>query len=448
MALGDPGSELGGEESSLKGLRAVSLSDVNEISERLKTLGYRSWLVGGAVRDLLLGREPLDYDLFTTADEDRFKVAFPEAVKIKESPPTYAFPFKEPLCKAILPDPSYGDAYLLWAGRDKAALYFDLKRRDFTVNAMAIPLPLDERYPTAHLIDQSGGLDDLKKRVIRANGLAEHRFSEDPLRMVRAVRLAVDLGFSIDNATAVTIAKMAYLVAQIAASAPERLSKEICLLLTPRTGKPSEALRMLNDFRLLNSVFPSLSKLKGITQDLRHHRYDVWEHTLHVVDHVPPKLHLRLAALYHDAGKPDTRSLDEEGHIYFHGHEAEAPSKIQSDLIPRGLPQCVLHRASILCREHMFDLRMGDKAIRKLLMRLDPDLEEARRLFFDLIDLKRADLLGQGVKTEERIKLLEAFVLRAERAIEPLFQKERPFQLVFDRGSAASKVPDQAEDQA
>ena len=269
--------------------------EVLHLAERLRAAGGQAWVVGGAVRDLLLGREVHDWDLATDLPPERTTSLFPRTMEVGARFGTITVLIREASYEitTFRRDGLYSDARRPDEVRYAEHLEDDLVRRDFTVNALAWD-PIENR-----LADPTGGLDDLDARLLRAVGDPVERFTEDGLRLLRAVRFAAQLDFEIEAETYRALVLCAPRLERIAA---ERVRDELeKLLLAPR---PSSALLLLQETGLLRRILPELSACYGVPQN-RHHAYDVFHHTLAAVDAAPPDNRIvRLAALFHDTGKP------------------------------------------------------------------------------------------------------------------------------------------------
>ena len=355
---------------------------VDPILERLREAGHAAVLVGGAVRDLLLGREPGDWDVATDAVPDRILELWPEAALTGRRfgtvtvatgrEPVEVTPFRTegPYADGRHPD---------WVRFD-ADLDGDLARRDFTVNALAWD-------PLARLLhDPQDGRADLDARILRAVGDPDRRFAEDGLRPMRGIRLATVLGFTIAPDTLAAIARARETVAGVAV---ERLRDELMKLLAAE--RPSTGVELLRETGLLELVLPELLESVGVEQN-RFHAYDVYRHSLHVLDATPPDRPLvRLAGLLHDVGKPRTRRVV-EGEGTFYGHERVGATMTRDMLDRLRFSHPERDRVTRLVAEHMFHYtpEWSDAAVRRFLRRVGPDLVD------DLFELRLADLAGKG----------------------------------------------------
>ncbi len=280
----------------------------------------------------------------------------------------------------------------------------DLVRRDFTINAMALPLDGGD------LIDPLHGMADLKNRCIRM--VSENSFVEDPLRMVRAVQFAARFKFEVESKTFAAIKNHAALIASVSA---ERIAEEINKLLL-RSEEPSYGFRLMQKSGLLKHIIPELEATVGVEQPGGFHAYDVFEHTMHTIDATPKVLQIRLAALFHDITKPQARRLVEQG-ATFYGHE-KTGSKTAARIMRRlRYSTDLINNVSVLVDKHMFVTGVSEKGLRRLIRRVGQDL------IFDLLDLRRADVVGQGKggRTDD--------VDEFERNIKSELEKRPPFGL-------------------
>ena len=365
-------------------------------------------LVGGAVRDELLGRPHTDWDLATAL--------FPEAVMararaaglrviptgLQHGTVTVILDDAPVEITTFRSDGDYRDGRRPETVRLGVSLAEDLARRDFTINAMALPLA------GGGLVDPHGGQADLRASVIRAVGEPLDRFGEDGLRPLRACRFAAQLGFRIESATLAAIPRRLEVARKVAV---ERVLVELTKLLTG--AHPPMGLEPLRGSGLLDLWLPELAPLAGCTQN-RHHRFDVWNHTLETVQRVPSDPALRWAALLHDAGKPGART-GEGGEVHFYGHEAGS-LEIAAAILTRlkashGLTKEVL----ALVRHHGTHPEAGwsDAACRRFLRRLAEDgLPLDRWAAF-----RRADQQAKGLEDPDCEPRHAAVVARLEALV-------------------------------
>jgi len=280
----------------------------------------------------------------------------------------------------------------------------DLLRRDFTINAMARELP------SGNIIDPYGGKTDLENRLLRI--VSPTSLIDDPLRILRGVQFAARFNLAVE---ANTLAEMKKHSAMVESISPERIAEELNKLLE-KAEKPSFGFRLMNQIGLLKYILPELAQAVDIEQPGGYHRWDVFEHTLHVIDEAPLKLTIRLAALFHDVGKPATRQLIEGG-ATFYGHDKLSKKQAGEALKRLRYSNEIIDQVEILVEKHMFSEKAGDKGIRRLISNVGPNL------IFDLISLRRADTMAQGMgQTTESINDFEAKV-KSE------LDKKRPFGL-------------------
>ena len=353
--------------------------------DRLWAHGHAAYVVGGSVRDAILGRAAQDWDLATDARPDRLLAVFLGAVyenqfgtvAVREGAAIHEV-------TTFRTDHEYADfrrPHRVEFGDD---VRLDLARRDFTVNAIAWGREADAA--TSALVDPFKGLADLECRLLRTVGDPGARFGEDALRMVRAVRLAPVLGFEIEAATLAAIREHAGLAAHVSG---ERVSAELeKLLAAPR---PSIGMRLMADTGLLTVLLPEVAAQRGVPQN-KIEGEDLLDHTLGSVDAAPAdRPVVRLAALLHDVGKPST--IDDGP---FRGHEivgAEIAERLLERLhIPRAATERVVH----LVRNHMFtyEASWGDAGVRRFIQRVGVDSVD------DLFALRRADNIGSGLPAD------------------------------------------------
>lgn len=299
-------------------------SQVNRAMEILQNNGHTAYVVGGAVRDVLMGKSPDDWDITTSALPEETLAAFKDFRTIETG-------LKHGTVTVIIDDTSLEiTTYRIETGysdnRHPDKVDFtdrvedDLSRRDFTVNAIAYS-------PAAGFADPFGGQNDIKRGIIRCVGEADRRFSEDALRILRAMRFASVLGFEIDGDTAESIHRNYHLLKNISV---ERIFAELSKLLC---GK--DAGRILREYEdVIFFILPELKPMKNCTQNHERHIYDVWGHTVKAVENIEALPELRFAMLFHDSGKPKCKFTDKDGidHFYSHGKESE---KIASEILTR-----------------------------------------------------------------------------------------------------------------
>ena len=280
----------------------------------------------------------------------------------------------------------------------------DLIRRDFTINAMA------REIPSKNIVDPYGGQNDIRNKLIRI--VFPNAIVEDPLRILRGVQFAARFEFEIDPPTFQAMKDAAALIDSVS---PERIADELNKMLI-LAGKPSIGFRFLLELGVLERLLPELSQCVGVEQPGGYHRWDVFDHTMVCVDAAPPKLHLRLAALFHDVGKPATRELVQGG-ATFYGHDKLSTRMAVTALKRFRYSNDTIEQVSILITKHMFSDRSGEKGVRRLIRSVGQDL------IFDLLDLRRADILAQGMGQEP------SEVNEFEKRVRDEIEKKSPFGL-------------------
>jgi tRNA nucleotidyltransferase/poly(A) polymerase len=359
---------------------------VQALLDALWSHGHAAYVVGGSLRDALIGREPADWDLTTDARPERLVEIFPGAV-YENRFGTVAVRSGSEVHEitTFRTDHDYADfrrPHRVEFGDD---VPLDLARRDFTMNAMALgdDAPAAGSTPKSGLVDPYDGAADVAARLIRAVGDPGTRFEEDALRMVRAVRLAAVLGFEIEPATRAAIDTHAGLVRHLSG---ERIAAELEKLLA--APEPSTGLRLMADTGILAVVSPDLAAQRGIAQN-KIPGEDLLDHTLRTVDAAPTGSPVvRLAALVHDIGKPAT--IDEGP---FRRHDVVGADLAEALLERLHLPRATTDRVVHLVRNHMFtyDPAWGDAGIRRFIQRVGPAALD------DLFALRAADNVGSGV---------------------------------------------------
>jgi tRNA nucleotidyltransferase (CCA-adding enzyme) len=384
---------------------------VTSIIERLETAGYEAYAVGGCVRDMLLFREPNDWDITTSAKPEQVKEIFRRTVDtgIEHGTVTVVMDHANYEVTTYRVDGVYLDGRHPSGVTFTASLAEDLKRRDFTINAMAF-------HPKRGLIDLYNGREDLKQGVIRCVGNARERFSEDALRILRAFRFAAQLGFSIDGET---LAAARELAANLELISKERIAAELVKLLT--SDHPEEFMRMYAA-GVTKYFLPEFTACMETEQNTPYHSFNVGEHTMRVVCGVRADRVLRLAALLHDIAKPKTKTVDENGRAHFYGH-AKLGAKMAGEIL-RDLKfdNDTIRRVTHLIEYH--DDRMiygaddetagtenerGRKKIRRAMNRIGSED------FLLLLEIMRADAKGKLEKPNEGTELALRGLDEAER---------------------------------
>lgn len=376
---------------------------VKRIIRALNGAGYEAYAVGGCVRDALLNKQPNDWDLTTSALPDEIKRVFKKErvieTGIQHGTVTVLIDGEGYEITTYRIDGEYTDHRRPDTVQFVSNLKEDLMRRDFTVNAMAA-------HPQEGIIDLFGGQEDLKNRVIRAVGNPEMRFTEDALRILRAVRFASTYDFVIDTETADAANRLAPTLVNVS---EERIFVELKKLLC---GKGVE--RILLDYpEIIFTVLPELKPMHNLPQVNPHHAYDVWTHTVKTVAAVPAEPVYRLAMLLHDSGKPEKKTTDENGIDHFIGHLLVSRDIAEKVLLRLKSDRATIQTVTKLVLEH--DLRVPEKRIniRRQISRI------GKELFPMLIEVIRADFMGQNpALLEEKLSYIDALTREYKSAVE------------------------------
>jgi putative nucleotidyltransferase with HDIG domain len=378
-------------------------ASVRALIATLRGGGHAAYVVGGSVRDVLLGRRAADWDLATDAPPERVLALVPDAV-YENRFGTVGVRRHDGVHEVTTfrRDHEYADFRRPHRVEFTTDLLEDLRRRDFTVNAMAWGAPAEPSRELG-LVDPVVGLADLQAHRLRAVGDPIARFEEDALRMVRAVRLATTLDFEIEPLTLAAITERARLAGHLSG---ERVAIELEKLLA--TERPSRGLRLLAETGLLEAILPELAAQPGVPQN-KVPGEDLWDHTLRTVDAAPTdRPVVRLAALLHDIGKPATAA---DGH--FHGHEAVGAQQAEGLLRRLRVPRATSDRVTHLVRHHMFgfDPNLTDAAVRRLIRKI------GRGAIDELFALRAADDVGSGVDPEEALAALAGLRRRIDEQL-------------------------------
>ena len=371
-------------------------ADVEDVLTRLQGAGHEAFVVGGCVRDALRGVDPEDWDVATDARPDRIQELFRRSLYTNRfGTVVVRTADREIEVTTYRVEAEYSDARRPDSVEFTDSLLADLSRRDLTMNAMA--------WSAGRLVDPHGGKADLDARVIRAVGDPDERFREDALRMLRAVRFAAVLGMLIEPATAQAIVRNAGLAAGLSG---ERINQEITKMLL--ADRPSAGFRLASELGLLAVICPELEDCRRIPQD-KAVAQDVFEHSLLALDAVErPDLVLRLAALLHDVGKPETMA---DGH--FHQHEFVGEHLSRRILRRWKFPKETVSQVAHLVRHHMFWYQDGwtDAAVRRFIRNVGLDNILA------LFELRRADNIGSGARAG-KMYALDQLLLRVQEEIQ------------------------------
>ncbi len=366
---------------------------VKRIIKRLEEAGFEAYAVGGCVRDTLLGRNPDDWDITTRATPAQIKGLFHKTIDtgIQHGTVTVLMDGEGFEVTTYRIDGEYEDARHPKEVSFTTSLEEDLKRRDFTINAMAY----NDR---AGLIDLFDGKGDLEKGIVRCVGNAEDRFSEDALRMMRAIRFSAQLGYEIEAGTKLAICGLSENIRRISA---ERVQMELNKLVT---SPHPEMLRTAGETGILKVVLPELQLAMETPQEHPHHCYNVGEHIIHTMQQVEATKELRLAAMLHDIGKPQCLTVDEKGLTHFYGH-ARASAELAREVLRR--LKYDNHTIDTVCRLVLYHdygngVQPDQRKVRHAMNKIGEDL------FPMLFALKKADILAQsGYLRKEKLEGLE-----------------------------------------
>lgn len=377
-------------------------SGTRPILQTLTDTGYEAYLVGGCVRDLLRGVEPHDWDICTSARPEETESCFAGhriiETGLKHGTVTVLAEDESYEITTYRTEGPYSDSRRPDFVKFVSSLEADLTRRDFTMNAIAMNLE-------GELRDPFGGAEDIKAGLIRCVGEPAHRFREDGLRVMRALRFGAVFGYEIEEKTARAIHQNRHILQHVAA---ERINAELCKLLAGE--KAGDILRQYSD--VLCQFWPELGPLVTLEQNNPWHCWGGWEHTIHTVEAASPELILRLAILLHDIGKPACKSTDEKGIDHFYGHPAVSAKLAGKMLRKLKFDNRTRERVVTLVEHHDIQIPCRDRSIRKWLGRLGPET------FFQLLEVKRADGMGHSYElVKNRLTQLEKTKTKAEEII-------------------------------
>ncbi|CAN5149031.1 HD domain-containing protein [soil metagenome] len=392
-------------------------SQVKDVAATLQKAGFNVYLVGGSVRNLMLEKPVKDWDLTTNATPDQMLPLFADAF-YDNAFGTVGIPIdKDTDHQSVVEVTTYRteQGYSDRRHPDKiswgATIEEDLSRRDFTVNGMAILLT-NNQLVTEDVVDPYDGKKDLTKKIIRAVGNPQERFKEDALRLMRAIRFATQLGFSIERDTLTAIIEDASLLQDIA---HERVRDELMKILA--SDYPFDGIMLLKNTGLLHFILPELLEGVDISQKRpgRHHTTDVFEHNIFSLKFCPSTNPVvRFATLIHDIAKPRVASKDADGFVIFHNHEIVG-SRMAYDICDRlRFSKKDREKITKLIRWHMFtvDEHITDSAVRRFIRRIGVENVQ------DMMDLRIGDRLGGGTQTAESWRL-KLFKKRVEEQLAP-----------------------------
>jgi putative nucleotidyltransferase with HDIG domain len=456
-------------EPNLKNFISKIPKEVSQVTDTLEKAGFEAYLVGGCVRDLIIGREPKDWDVTTNAKPEQIIGLFEKTVYennfgtvgvviretskedvSRETDPSLILPLagEEKMIIEVTPyriEAKYSDFRHPDEVKFSDSLTDDLKRRDFTINAMAFrpsdAKALADKNDKGHIIDLYDGLKDIKDKTIKTVGNPDDRFEEDALRMLRAVRFACQLDFSVSHETTESILKNSELIKKIS---EERIHDEFVKIIMSKN--PGGGMVMLQKFGLLENIIPELSEGVNCEQS-GEHIYDVWNHLLHAVQHAADKdwpLEIRLAALFHDIGKPRSRrdsaemkknsaggrfqpkagvmpknfssSLQKKKKFTFYGHEVVGARMTKKIMERLKFPKKEIELVEKLIYSHMFfsDTELITlSAVRRIIAKV------GKENIWALMNVRECDRVGMK-KKEAPYRLRKYFAMIEEALRDPI----------------------------
>lgn len=370
-----------------------------DVLSRLEDAGYEAYMVGGCVRDSIMGRNVHDTDITTSAHPEEVTAVFGEEniipTGIKHGTVTV---YKEYEVTTYRIDGSYKDSRRPESVTFTRSLEEDLSRRDFTVNAIAMDI-------RGSIIDPFGGREDIARKLIRCVGEPEKRFSEDALRILRAVRFASQLGFGIEESTAAAIHSMCGLLRNISHErVREELDKLIC---------GENCVKVLLDFSdVITAVIPEFKPSIGFEQRTPYHRYDVWEHTVRAMAASPAEdMVLRRTLFFHDIGKPACATYDETGRGHFKGHD-KAGAEMTGEIMKRlRWDNHTIDTTVTLISVHSEKLKTRAD-VKRMMSRIGDEL------FFKLMEMKKCDNLGKNDFVAEENKFFDSLIADGREIVE------------------------------
>lgn len=387
--------------------------EVLRVTNILQEAGYEAWIVGGCVRDLLLGRKPKDWDVTTNANPEQIQGLFENTFYTNEFGTVGVVndAVSDETLKVVEVTPYRLEGKYSDARRPDDVLFSqkiedDLKRRDFTVNALAF------NPKSGELLDLYEGIKDISAGVLRAVGEPKARFNEDALRILRAVRIAAELNFVIEEQTKLAMGESS---PQLAKISKERIRDEFVRIIN--SSQPKKALVLSHDLGILQYISPELEQGIGIDQN-QAHSYDVFEHNIRSLQHAADKgwsPAVRLAALFHDIGKPKSRRWSEEKRDWtFHGHDVVGARMTKKVLERLKFPRETIEKSEKLVRWHMF-FSDPDKITLSAVRRIIANV--GRENIDDLVKLRICDRIGTGRPKEQpfRLRKYQAMIEQALR---------------------------------
>jgi tRNA nucleotidyltransferase (CCA-adding enzyme) len=402
-----------------KTLHSLIPEEVSNIAKTLINKGFEAYLVGGCTRDLIIGKKPKDWDITTNAKPEEIIPLFPKTFYENKfgtvgvvNETTEDLTLKVVEVTPYRLEAEYSDNRRPDSVTFSNSIEDDLKRRDFTINAIALKIESEDMET---VIDLYNGQEDLKRGILRTVGNPHDRFNEDALRMLRAVRLASELSFTVEPLTEKAIKDNAHLLSKIS---KERIRDEFTRLLM--SDKPMDGLKMAQKLGILGFIAQELPDSIGIEQN-QAHSYDVWEHLLRSVQHAADKkwpLEIRLAALFHDIAKPPTRRWSNEKKEWtFYGHEVVGAKMTKRILENLRFSNKITEKVVSLVRWHMFFTdteQITLSAVRRIITSV------GKENIWDLMNLRICDRIGTGRPKENPYRLRKYKSMIEEALRDPL----------------------------
>ena len=386
---------------------------LKEISGYFKNAGFSAYLVGGAVRDFFFKKEANDWDIATDAPPQEVTRLFRRTIPtgIEHGTVTVIYKNKHIECTTFRTESEYIDGRHPAAVSYTATIEDDLARRDFTMNAIAVSLP------DGRIVDPFNGRADIRAGLIQTVGNPLDRFLEDGLRPVRAIRFAAQLGFTVNVNTLAAISQALHITQKISI---ERFREEFTKMLA--CPAPLTGLHLMESTGLLNLFIPELTACRGVTQGSYHH-FDVLDHSFLVCNACPAgmeHIHIRLAGLFHDIGKPAVRKEASDGSCTFYRHEAVSEKMTRSIMRRLKYSNAEIDKTAHLVAEHMFHYAPSwtDAAVRRFIVRVGKENID------DLFALRKADVFGlTGTYTEPN------FLVEFTARIDNILKEEGAYSL-------------------
>jgi len=386
--------------------------EVSRITDELRDADFEAFLVGGSVRDLLLGKEPKDWDITTNATPEEIQKIFPDSFYENSFGTVGVKTDSEDIKLKVVEITPYRKEGKYSDHRHPDSVIFstkiedDLMRRDFTINALALG-------KDGEVVDLFGGEKDLQNGLIRTVGNPDERFTEDALRILRAVRFMAELGFAIESETLKSIQEKGSDLEHIS---KERIRDEFTKIINSKN--PMIALELLQRMNLLRYISPLLEEMVGVEQNKQAHKYDVWEHCLRSLQHAADKeypFEIRLSALLHDIAKPRTKRVSGNGATSFHNHEVVGAQMAHEILTELNYSKEIVKNVRKLVRWHMFFSDPDEitlSAVRRIITKVGEDN------IWNLINLRICDRIGTGRPKEEpyRLRKYKSMIDEALRA--------------------------------